>query len=116
MAGTSLRKHNENARRHYLTVLSFSRRKLNEFYLQRAQALQFVQKVSEPEDPVPCSQHSVANRHCRHHGKAESSLERNTSIAESERPVNGKREVKLIDTTGFLVLKHGPNTMLNITA
>lgn len=30
--------------------------------------------------------------------------------------MNGKREVKLIDTTGFLVLKHGPNTMLNITA
>lgn len=38
---------------------------------------------------------SVANRCCRHHSKAESGLERNTSTAESERPVKGKGRGKL---------------------
>jgi len=57
----------------------------------------------------------VADRRCRCHSKEESGLERNTNTAESEKlGGEGKREVKLLATTGFLVLKHGPNTMLNI--
>lgn len=55
MAGTSLRKHDKKATRCYLTLLSFSRGKQSELYLQRAQALQIAQKTSDPEELVPCT-------------------------------------------------------------
>lgn len=116
MAGMSLRKHDENATRHYLMPLSFSRRKQNELYSWRAQALQCVQKAPEPEDPVPWPQRgqqvlqTPEQSRIRPWKKHQHCWKRETGEGE------GKREVKLVATTGFLVLKHGPNTMFNIIA